>query len=432
MRAVDRWWRGDVARLCAGVNDALSVSRGDSARSPAEGKIRRLSCRRDRDGSERPDGSVERCEQRGLGWWEAYVLTFRGDAARGGLTFRRFAATPARGGLRFDVSRGCGCGTVAGGCSEWSAGGISAGGGGVESAKRRAYRAGRCCHLRASLPVQQRVPRALGCVGRLRRLGARHRQRKRGLTERPGERHGRCPFSAFGDTNPRAAVACRGNTLRGLRSGELWGLEREQTQAQLEKGHCAVNVHLQARIEALLGRLGTADKGFADKTAQAKEVAAVISAEIALKLGVARSTIGDPASGVARRLLSSAAMRINLKSHAGFRAGRWASNILYTCHSVRSASSRFLAMAQSANFGRRLSFRASATPVGCQNCGASAPSSRRKDGALALLGRDGSHRGGRARSRRARCEARQVRYRAGQRVRVAAGRTRAITAPPAT
>jgi len=35
------------------------------------------------------------------------------------------------------------------------------------------------------------------------------------------------------------------------------GLAAKQSQAQLEKGHCAVNVHLQARIEALLGRLGT-------------------------------------------------------------------------------------------------------------------------------------------------------------------------------
>ena len=29
----------------------------------------------------------------------------------------------------------------------------------------------------------------------------------------------------------------------GLRSGGEWGLDHEQTQAQLEKGHCAVNVH---------------------------------------------------------------------------------------------------------------------------------------------------------------------------------------------
>jgi hypothetical protein len=72
-------------------------------------------------------------------------------------------------------------------------------------------------------------------------------QRKRGLTERPGERHGRCRFSG---PNHRSAVACQGNNSRGLRRLD------EQSKAQLEKGHCAINVQLQARIEALLGRWG--------------------------------------------------------------------------------------------------------------------------------------------------------------------------------
>jgi hypothetical protein len=50
------------------------------------------------------------------------------------------------------------------------------------------------CHLRAGLSVQQRLPRALGCVGRLRRLGARYRQRKRGLATDQSE----APFLLIG------------------------------------------------------------------------------------------------------------------------------------------------------------------------------------------------------------------------------------------
>jgi hypothetical protein len=65
----------------------------------------------------------------------------------------------------------------------------------------------------------------------------------------------RCRPSAL--DNPRSGVACRGNTIGALATLYLVVLDAEQSQAQLEKGHCAVNVHLQARIEALLGRLGT-------------------------------------------------------------------------------------------------------------------------------------------------------------------------------
>ena len=64
---------------------------GDSARSPAEGKIRRL--RVAAIETVRASGRVGRAMRAavGLGWWEAYVLTFRGDACARRATFRRFA-----------------------------------------------------------------------------------------------------------------------------------------------------------------------------------------------------------------------------------------------------------------------------------------------------------------------------------------------------
>ncbi len=59
-----------------------------------------------------------------------------------------------------------------------------------------------------------------------------------------------CRTSALPRHKPSLAVACRGNNSRGLRSTENHVLDHEQSQAQLEKGHCAINVHLQARIGA--------------------------------------------------------------------------------------------------------------------------------------------------------------------------------------
>jgi hypothetical protein len=62
-------------------------------------------------------------------------------------------------------------------------------------------------------------------------------------------------FGLFRDRNPRSSVACWGNKIRGLLSGEDLALNDEQREAQLEKGHRAVNVHFQARIEALFAGL---------------------------------------------------------------------------------------------------------------------------------------------------------------------------------
>jgi rhodanese-related sulfurtransferase len=62
--AVDRWRRRDVARLYAGVNDGLRVSRRDTARSPAEGRIPTTV----------PTAAARADARRaavGLGWWEA-------------------------------------------------------------------------------------------------------------------------------------------------------------------------------------------------------------------------------------------------------------------------------------------------------------------------------------------------------------------------
>ena len=76
--AVDRRRRGNIPRLGADAIDTFRASRrvgraDESSSWPAV------------EGSVRFDVSRRRCARR------VYVLTFRGDAARGALTFRRFA-----------------------------------------------------------------------------------------------------------------------------------------------------------------------------------------------------------------------------------------------------------------------------------------------------------------------------------------------------